>query len=147
MIGENRQLVTDEPVEVQDCRKIADHFRGIHRIYPNSVKQNRRMSSCNRLDLQTPGSQPVRPKNLPDHRCKCSLQYPETRKLGHYTSMVEIEALIRVSFWRALQLLPFNWRVGPNPRRHSKNIKMKYKTHIKLVRELYGTCFQYNAKN
>ena len=38
MIGENRQLVTDEPVEfeeeavaveVQDCRRITDHFRGI----------------------------------------------------------------------------------------------------------------------
>ena len=35
-IGENRQLVTDElvefeisPVEVQDSRKITDHFRGI----------------------------------------------------------------------------------------------------------------------
>ena len=34
MIGENRQLVTYEPVEfegqpveVQDCRKITDHFR------------------------------------------------------------------------------------------------------------------------
>ena len=33
MIGENRQLVTDEPVEfekqpveVQDCRKLTDHF-------------------------------------------------------------------------------------------------------------------------
>ena len=41
MIGENRQLVTDEPVEfeekpveVQDCRKITDHFRGIYGLYP-----------------------------------------------------------------------------------------------------------------
>jgi hypothetical protein len=41
MIGENRQLPTDElvefekkPVEVQDCRKITDHFREIYRIYP-----------------------------------------------------------------------------------------------------------------
>ena len=41
MIGENRQLVTDAPVEVekqpveaQDCRKITDHFRGIYRKYP-----------------------------------------------------------------------------------------------------------------
>ena len=41
MIGENRQLVTGEPVEfekypveIQDCRKINDHFRGIYRIYP-----------------------------------------------------------------------------------------------------------------
>ena len=51
MIGENRQLVTDEPVEVQDYRKITDHFRGIYRIYPNLIKENRRMSTCNRLDL------------------------------------------------------------------------------------------------
>ena len=29
----------------------------------------------------------------------------------------------------------------------SKNIGMKYKTHIKLVHELYDTCFQYNVKN
>ena len=39
-IGENRQVVTDEPVEfekelvaVQDCRKSPDRSRGIHRIY------------------------------------------------------------------------------------------------------------------
>ena len=24
---------------------------------------------------------------------------------------------------------------------------MEYKTHIKLVHELYGTCFQYNVKS
>jgi hypothetical protein len=43
MIGENRQLVTDEPVgfekeppvEVQDCRKFTHHFGGIYRIHPN----------------------------------------------------------------------------------------------------------------
>jgi hypothetical protein len=41
MIGENRQLVTNElvefekyPVEVQNCKKNIDHFRGIYRIYP-----------------------------------------------------------------------------------------------------------------
>ena len=41
MVGENRQSVTDEPVEfgkqpveVQDCRKITDYFRGIYRIIP-----------------------------------------------------------------------------------------------------------------
>jgi hypothetical protein len=76
MIGENRQLVANEPVEfeiqlveVQDCRKITDHFGGIHRIYPNSMKDNQRMSTtCNQLDLQTLGSQPmIMPKNLPDH--------------------------------------------------------------------------------
>ena len=45
-------LVADEPVEVQDCRKITDHFRGIHRTYPTLIMENRRMSACNRLDLQ-----------------------------------------------------------------------------------------------
>ena len=75
MIWENRQLVTNEPVEFekypvefQDCRKIIDHFREIYRIYPNLIKENWRMSTCNRLDLQTLGSRPVIvPKNLPDH--------------------------------------------------------------------------------
>ena len=66
MIRENRQLVTNEPVAVQDCRK--DYFRGIYnRIYPNWIKENQRMSTCNRLDLQARGSQPVMPKNLPHH--------------------------------------------------------------------------------
>ena len=75
MIGENRQLGTDEPVEfekepveVQDCRRITDRFRGIYGIYLKSIQRNRRMSACNRLDLQTLGSQPISmPKNLPDH--------------------------------------------------------------------------------
>ena len=74
MIRENRQLVTDEsvefekqPVAVQDCRENTDHFRGICRIYPNLVKENRRMSTCKRLDLQTLGSQPVMQKNCSDH--------------------------------------------------------------------------------
>ena len=50
MIRENRQLVTDELVElekylteVQDCRKITDQFRGIYRIYPILIKENGRM--------------------------------------------------------------------------------------------------------
>ena len=51
MIGENRQLGTNEPVEVQDRRKITDHLRGIYRIYPNLMKENRGMSTCNRVGL------------------------------------------------------------------------------------------------
>ena len=69
MIRENRQLVTNEPVEVQDCSKITDYFRGIYRIYSILIKENRRMSTYNRLDLQILGSQPIMPKNLPDHCC------------------------------------------------------------------------------
>ena len=66
-IRENRQFVTDELVEVQDCRKITDHIRGISRINPNLIKESRRMSTCNRSDLQTLGSQLIMPKNNPDH--------------------------------------------------------------------------------
>ena len=44
---------------VQDCRKITDHFRAIYRTYPILIKENRRLSTRNRLDLQTLGSQPV----------------------------------------------------------------------------------------
>jgi hypothetical protein len=39
MIGANRQLVTNEPVEVQNCRKITDHLRGICRIYPTLIME------------------------------------------------------------------------------------------------------------
>ena len=74
MIGENRQLVTDELVEfekqlveVEDGRKITDRFRRIYRIYPNLMEENRRMSTCSRLDLQTLGSQPVTSRNLPEY--------------------------------------------------------------------------------
>jgi hypothetical protein len=45
--------------------KITNHFRGIYRIYSNLIKENWRMSICNRLHLQTLGCQPVMPKNLP----------------------------------------------------------------------------------
>ena len=63
----NRLSFEKLPVEVQDCcRQITDHFRGIYKIYLNLMKQNWRMSTCNRLNLQTLGSQPVvMPKNLP----------------------------------------------------------------------------------
>jgi hypothetical protein len=67
MIRENQQLVADEPVEVQDSRKITVHFRGICKIHPNSIKENPRMSTCNWLDLQSVGSRPIMPKNLPNH--------------------------------------------------------------------------------
>ena len=67
-------MVTDEPVEfekspveIQACRKITHHCNGIHRLYTNLIKGNRRMSKYNQLDLETLGSQPVMSKNLLDH--------------------------------------------------------------------------------
>jgi hypothetical protein len=65
MIGDIWQLVTNKPVGIQDCKKITNHSRGILEIYPNVLKENWRMSTCNRLDVQTLGSQPIMPKILP----------------------------------------------------------------------------------
>ena len=74
MIRENQQLVANEPVECEDLslevqtyKKITNKIEGNYRIYPNLIKENWRMSTCDRLDLQTLGSQPDMFKNLPDH--------------------------------------------------------------------------------
>ena len=105
MIGKNWQLVTNEPVEfekqpveVQDCRNITHLFRGFYRrIYPNLIKENRRMSTCNRLDLQTLGSQPIiMPKNLPDHWLSLIVnQSPAATWDWFFASLLHISACIK----------------------------------------------------
>ena len=81
--GENWQLVTDVPVEfkkwpveVWDFRRITDQFRGIYRIYLKWIKQNWKISTCNRLDLDSLGSWTDHVQKLPRHwyaifGCKC----------------------------------------------------------------------------
>ena len=69
-VRENRWLVTDEPVEVRDSRRITGHVRGIYRICLklNEWKQNRKMSTCNWLDLESHGSWPtIKAQKLPGH--------------------------------------------------------------------------------
>ena len=63
----NRLSLRNNWLKFKAAGKLPIVLRGIYRIYLNLVKENRRMSTCNRLDLQTLGSQPVMPKNLPDH--------------------------------------------------------------------------------
>ena len=60
MNRENRPLVTDEPIEfenqpieVQDFKKITHHFRGIYGIYFKLLTKNRKITACNQLDLET----------------------------------------------------------------------------------------------
>ena len=74
MIRENRQSITNQPVEfeklpveVQDCRKMTARFKGIYEIYSDLMEENGRMSTCNWFDLQTLGSQLIKPKNLSHH--------------------------------------------------------------------------------
>ena len=77
MNGKNRPLVTDElvkfekePVEVQDFCKITDHLRGIYGVHLKLIKKNRKITTCNWLDLETLGSQSIMQKNLPGHLVK-----------------------------------------------------------------------------
>ena len=45
LLHEIETPTNDQPVKVQDCMKITDHFRGIDRIYLNLIKENWRMST------------------------------------------------------------------------------------------------------
>ena len=60
MNKENRLLVTDELVEVQDFMIMTEHFRGIYYICLNLKKEDQKISTCNRLNLETTlGSWPI----------------------------------------------------------------------------------------
>jgi hypothetical protein len=57
-------------LKFKDFRKITYHLRGIWRIYLKLRKKKRTMSTCNQLDFETLGSQPIVPKNLPGYCSK-----------------------------------------------------------------------------
>ena len=56
-------------VDLNDVMKIlgmfTHRFRGICGIYPELIKENRKMSTCNRLDLGALGCRPVLVKKSP----------------------------------------------------------------------------------
>ena len=55
------------PTEVEEFRKITEHFKGIWRINLKLIKKNhRKMSTCNRLNLETLGSRLLMSKIIPD---------------------------------------------------------------------------------
>ena len=53
-------------VQVQYFSQTTKHFRGLYRIYLNLIKENWKISTCNRLDLKTLESQLTLPKTTPD---------------------------------------------------------------------------------
>jgi hypothetical protein len=76
MNGENRSLVADEPIEVekitlkvQNFRKITEPVRGIYRIHLKLIEKSQKITTHNRLDLETLGFVdfflPIMSKNLP----------------------------------------------------------------------------------
>ena len=75
MNGENQEFVTDEPdefeklpVDVRDFVKVTNHVRRICKIHVKLVKENRKITTCNQLNLETLGSGLIMHKNLPG-RC------------------------------------------------------------------------------
>ena len=81
MNGESRLLVTDEPVEfekqlveVEDFRKITNDFRAVYGIYLKWMKETRKITTCDRLDLEMLGFRPIKAKNLPEHCCRCTFK-------------------------------------------------------------------------
>ena len=69
MNRENRPPVTYGLVEfekwlvkIEDFKKITNRFRGINGIYFNSIKEIRKTTTCNRLDLETLGCNRLCPK-------------------------------------------------------------------------------------
>ena len=77
-------LVTDAPVEfekqsIQDFGKIIDSSRDIYKILLNLMKKDRKMSTCDRLVLETLGSQAIRHKILPRNRTTSLLLGYETQ--------------------------------------------------------------------
>ena len=73
---ENWWLVISEPVEfgnwpidVQDLSKYPQSFYKNLWNTPKVIKNNRKIATCNRLDLETLGCWPIMPKHLPKHRC------------------------------------------------------------------------------
>ena len=54
-------------VEVEDFKKLPIIFRKINGMYPNSIKKNLMMSTCDQWDSETLRYWPIMPKNLPRH--------------------------------------------------------------------------------
>ena len=50
------------PVQVQDFRHIANHFKRIFKIYLTLIEDKRKISTCNWLDLETLGYRLILPK-------------------------------------------------------------------------------------
>ena len=67
-------------------------------MYPNLIKQNRRMPTCNRLDLQTLETQPVMPQKSP-------------RSLGSTTVILPPRSLHRVDIEHGVS--PYIWQLHP----------------------------------
>ena len=119
---ENRQLVTNEPVEVRDCRKITDHFRRIYRIYPNLIKENRRMRTCHRFGFAN-----TRISTGYAQKSSQSLRVLSTKKLFIYSYLTScMERRASLCAWE-------------NAKKYALNYYMMVKRYRNLKEEVGGS--------
>ena len=67
LLEKNQQLITNELAKIWDFMIITNHFRGIYRVYLTWIKPDRKMSTSDRLDLESLGSWLTMSKKLPRH--------------------------------------------------------------------------------
>ena len=63
-------------------RKTTDHFRGMCRMHLNLLKKSWKITTCNRLDLETIGFWPIMPQKLLGHGHKPSAHHVWDWSLG-----------------------------------------------------------------
>ena len=100
MIWENWQLVTNEPVEFGEVLKFKTAWK-IGIILEDSIEYTRINKgktegclTCNRWDLQTLGSQPIRPKNPPDHGSEVGQKNKSQHFCSYFFLVLFILALV-----------------------------------------------------
>ena len=78
---------------------------------------------------------------------KCQFTDVQSQLLRAWKQCSRLKSLCEFHFEQLSNFSLSVGRFGSKPRCQSKNINMKYETHIKLVHELYGTSFQFSVKN
>ena len=96
----NRLNLRNSRLKFKAAENHRSFLKNYSRIYPTLMKENRRMSTCNRLDLQTLGSQPIMSKNLPHHCSKLIVP----RNLPGHGSGASLNVVVYIMWFTCLLL-------------------------------------------
>ena len=117
---------------------ITNHFRGMYGIYPNLIKENWRMRTCNQLDLQILGSQPV--KLCP----KISwITGPATTRLTPLKSQFLV-FILRLTKYRYLSTGLLETGGEKKKKKKERKRKEKKRSEAQTYRRLFGSTFMFS---
>jgi hypothetical protein len=101
----NRLSLRNNRLKFKIAGKLAIILEEFIEYTPNLIKENRRMSTCNRLDVQTLGSLPIMLKNLPDH-CFCLHKKKFKRRSPNLSiARIEVEFVMHIDYRFTSKLL------------------------------------------